>query len=373
MTEAMLVNLFLMVRVFLIGGFLLILPRIIRKGLLFGVYVGEEVAVGSAAKKLVRSWRQGCVLVMLLSLFVGYGISLAGRPVTGNLTGTAVLLCSALLLYIVVYSRARKLVSPGAPLQASKAVASLEKRNSKEAGFAKFSLAICLIAALANIAYAAISYRALPGIDFTEAHPLADKSIFIFLFFPYLNLVISLIFALLALLTAGAKHALRDGSDSHSLEAQNAFRALNVKALSWIALLSCAFLTLLSVQFIRARLTEVESLGTAGWWLAGAFFVAFFVCIAAFLIRIIKGYGQGGSFREFGSAQTPLTGSLADNEHWVLGLFYFDRNDPAMMIEKRFGFGYGLNYGNRNAMLIAVVFLALFAGLITLAVIGSLN
>jgi len=217
MTETIFVNLFLTIRVFLIGGFLLILPRIMRKGLLFGVYVGEAVAVGSAGQKLVRSWRQGCVLVMLLSLFVGYGISLAGRPVTGNLTGTAVLLCSALLLYIVVYSRARKLVSPGAPLQASKAVASLEKRNPKEAGFAKFSLAICLIAALANMAYAAISYRALPGINFTEAHPLADKSIFIFLFFPYLNLVISLIFALLALLTAGAKHALRDGSDSHSL------------------------------------------------------------------------------------------------------------------------------------------------------------
>ena len=369
MTETMFVNLFFTIRVFLIGGFLLILPRIIRKGLLFGVYVGEEVAVGSAGQKLVRSWRQGCVLVMLLSLSVGYGISLAGRPVTGNLTGTAVLLCSALLLYIVVYSRARKLVSPDAPLQASKAVASLEKRNPKEAGFAKFSLAICLIAALANIAYAAISYRALPGINFTEAHALADKSIFIFLFFPYLNLVISPIFALLALLTAGAKHALRDGSDSHSLEAQNAFRALNVKALSWIALLSCAFLTLLSVQFIRARLAEVESLGAAVWWLAGALFV----CIAAFLIRIIKGYGQGGSFREHGSEQTRLTGSLADNEHWVLGLFYFDRNDPALMIEKRFGFGYGLNYGNRNAMLIAVVFLALFAGLITLAILGFAN
>jgi len=217
MTEAMFVNMFLTIRVFLIGGFLLILPHIIRKGLLFGVYVGEEVAAGSSGRELIRSWRLGCVFVMVLSLFVGYGISLAGRPVTGNLTGTAVLLCSALLLYIVVYSRARKLVSPGAPLQASKAVASLEKRNPKEAGFAKFSLAFCLIAALANMAYAAISYRALPGINFTEAHPLADKSIFIFLFFPYLNLVISLIFALLALLTAGAKHALRDGSDSHSL------------------------------------------------------------------------------------------------------------------------------------------------------------
>lgn len=369
MTEAMFVILFLTVRVIIVGGFLLFLPRIIRKGLLFGVYVGEDVAAGSAGQKLVRSWRQGCVLVMLLSLSVGYGISLAGRPVTGNLTGTAVLLCSALLLYIVVYSRARKLVSADATLQASKAVASLEQRNPKEAGFAKLSLAICLIAALANIAYAAISYRALPGIDFAEAHALVDKSIFIFLFFPYLNLVVSPLFALLALLTAGAKRSLRDGSDSHSLEAQNAFRTMNVKALSWIALLSCAFLTLLSVQFIRVRLAEVESLGTAVWWLAGALFM----CIAAFLIRIIKGYGQGGSLREFGSAQTPLSGSLADNEHWVLGLFYFDRNDPAMMIEKRFGFGYGLNYGNRNAMLFAVVFLALFAGLITLAILGFAN
>ncbi len=366
MTEAMFVNLFLTLRVLIVGGLLLILPRIIRKGLLFGVYVGEEVAVGSAGQRLVRSWRQGCVFVMALSLAIGYGISMAGRPVTGNLTGTAVLLCSALVLYLYIYSKARKLVSPNATLQASKAVASLEKRNPKEAGFAKFSLAICLIAALANIVYAAISYRALPGLNFTEANALVDKSIFVFLFFPYLNLVISPLFARLALLTAGAKHALRDGSDSHSLEAQNAFRALNVKALSWIALLSCAFLTMLSVQFIRARLAEIESFGAAVWWLAGALFV----CIAAFLIWIIKGYGQGGSFREHGSAQTPLTGSLADNEHWVLGLFYFDRNDPAMMVEKRFGFGYGLNYGNRNAMLVAVLFLALFAGLITLAILG---
>ena len=369
MSETMFVNLALTLRVLLVGGFLLILPRIIRKGLLFGVYVGEEVAVGSAGQRLVRSWRQGCVLVMALSLAIGYGISLAGRPVTGNLTGTAVLLCSALVLYIVVYSKARKLISPHATLQASKAVASLEKRDPKEAGFAKLTLTICLIAALANIAYAAISYRALPGLHFTEANALVDKSIVVFLFFPYLNLVIGPLFALLALLTAGAKRALRDGSDSRSLEAQNAFRALNAKALSWIALLSCAFLTLLSVQFIRARLTAVESLGAAVWWLAGALFV----CIAAFLIRIIQGYGQGGSLRELGSAQTPLTGSLADNEHWVLGLFYFDRDDPAMMIEKRFGFGYGFNYGNRNAMLFAVAFLALFAGLITLAILGFTN
>ncbi len=31
---------------------------------------------------------------------------------------------------------------------------------------------------------------------------------------------------------------------------------------------------------------------------------------------------------ERGSADAPLTNGLADNEHWVWGLFFFDRNDP---------------------------------------------
>lgn len=366
MTETMFVNLFLTIRVLLVGGILLVLPHIIRKGLLFGVYVGEEVAAGSSGRELLRRWRRGCLLVMVLSLFVGYGISLTGRHVTGNLTGTAVLLFSALLLYLHVHSRARRLVSPQAALQARKTVASLEKRDPREADFAKLTLVICLVAGLANIAYAAISYRAMPGLSFDEPNALVGKSIIAFLFFPTLNLVVSPLFALLALLTSGAKRALRDGPDSRSLEAQNAFRAVNTTAISCIALLICAFLTLLSVQIIRVRLEVIESLGSGVWWVAGA--VA--VCGAGFVIWIIKGYGQGGSLREFGSAKTPLTGGLADNQHWLLGLFYFDRDDPAMMIEKRFGFGYGLNYGNRNAMLFVVVVLALFAGLIAIAILG---
>lgn len=55
MTETVVVELFLTLRVFLVGGILLILPRITRKGLLFGVYVGEEVVEGEAALGIRRS------------------------------------------------------------------------------------------------------------------------------------------------------------------------------------------------------------------------------------------------------------------------------------------------------------------------------
>ena len=41
-----------------------------------------------------------------MSLVVGLGISLAGGPVAGNLTGTAILLLGGLGLYLRLYSTA---------------------------------------------------------------------------------------------------------------------------------------------------------------------------------------------------------------------------------------------------------------------------
>ena len=80
MTEAVVVNLFLTARVILVGGILIALPSITRKGLLFGAYVGETLADRDAAQQLRHSWYIGCVILMVMSLLVGYGISLAGRP-----------------------------------------------------------------------------------------------------------------------------------------------------------------------------------------------------------------------------------------------------------------------------------------------------
>ena len=31
---------------------------------------------------------------------------------------------------------------------------------------------------------------------------------------------------------------------------------------------------------------------------------------------------------------------------WKLGMFYVNRQDPALLVEKRFGIGYTFNFGN---------------------------
>ncbi len=68
-------------------------------------------------------------------------------------------------------------------------------------------------------------------------------------------------------------------------------------------------------------------------------------------------WGQGGSrlaaekgARE-GLPDAPL-GDRTDDRCWKLGLFYVNRSDPALLVEKRFGVGYTVNFGNRWSWLI---------------------
>jgi uncharacterized membrane protein len=371
MNESTVVNLFLTLRVFLVGGLLFILPHIMRKGLMFGVYIGEGTANGDAARHLLHSWRQGCVLAMVLALGVGLGISAAGWPVAGNLTGTAVLLLAALVLYLHVYAEARKLVPPEAARQAQKTVVSLDVDRSRGDTFARATLATCLTTSLLVITYAAASYRVMPDLvpALSGTGPVSEKVFVDYVYFPALALVVSSLFALLALFTAGAKHSLRDGTGSYSAEAQDAFQLFSTRLLCWIALLFCAFLALISVQVVRAGLSQASSIGPEVWWAAGILLI--FMLIS--LIWILRKYGQGGSFREYGSAETPLTGALADNDHWLWGLFYFNRDDSSMMVEKKFGVGYTLNYAKPSAILFTVTYLVLTIGLAVLGLVRALT
>jgi hypothetical protein len=362
MGEAAVVNLALMLRVLLVGGIFLILPHITRKGLLFGVYVGEGYADRAAARRLLGDWHRGFVILMVVSLLVGFGISLAGRPVAGNLTGTAILLLGGLGLYLRFHSTARGLALPVTEEQAKKATAPLVGGEPKGAGLAKLALGLCLLTSLAAFVYAVVSYEGL----------WSDRSFVAVMFAPSLNLILSPSLALLALLTANAKRSVRGGSGGRSVEAQDAFRAAIANACSWLALLICAFMTILSVQILRIRISGTSSLGGGFWLMVGVMAGVVIVFSLFNLIRILKRYGQGGALIERASVDAPLTDGLADNVHWVWGLFYVDRDDPSIMVEKRFGIGYTFNYGNRTAILIVATFLVLFLSLIALGLFGTL-
>jgi uncharacterized membrane protein len=373
--EAAVAYLALLLRVGVVGGLLLVLPRIARKGLLFGVHVGEERAKADDAHRLRRDWNRGCVAVMVAALAVGLTIGVAvGDAVVGNLIGTGVLLLLALALYIKVHSRARAMIPPGAAQQAEMAAAPLNAKATRAEATARLTLVVCVLTALVTATYSMIAVAEMPdrvpalSDAFTGRGELVDKSIVAVMFFPALNLIASPFYALLALLTATAKRSVRVGSRDTSVDAQDSFQSAATTVTSGLALFTCALLTLVSVQIVRFEQSKIESLGVGIWWLAGALIIF----MASGLIRIMKRYGQGGALIEASSAASPLTGGLADEARWRGGLFYVNRDDPSIMIEKRFGIGYTFNYGNKTAVLIVATFLTLLVSLITVGLIELL-
>ncbi len=78
-----------------------------------------------------------------------------------------------------------------------------------------------------------------------------------------------------------------------------------------------------------------------------------FALLLAVLLLLVR-TGQGGT-RLPTPAQSPAdtetqaapVGDGTRDDCWKWGLFYVNRNDPALFVEKRFGVGYTLNFGNR--------------------------
>jgi uncharacterized membrane protein len=98
-----------------------------------------------------------------------------------------------------------------------------------------------------------------------------------------------------------------------------------------------------------------------------AFALAFTVVIVVVMVR----FGQGGT-RLAGSAAAASgavapVGDRTPDKYWKLGLFYINRSDPALFVEKRFGIGYTLNFGHPGVWIFLVVLLAVWVGVILFA------
>ncbi len=66
-----------------------------------------------------------------------------------------------------------------------------------------------------------------------------------------------------------------------------------------------------------------------------------------------------------------MTDGLADERHWKWGIFYVNRDDSALLVEKRFGVGYTLNFGNPWGIAIMAGILIGTFGLLAFALWGA--
>ncbi len=360
-TEMFLILMELIVTMF-VGGLFLLYPLIVRKGLLFGVYVGEKIFEGEDARAITRSWYSWMIGAIVVSLAVGIGMALALRNPVAVMAPIMIQLFAFVLLYLQAHFRARR-IAPVNLLPA--AAAPLAPVAETGAALPIIALVTGTLLGLLAVGYAWTHYPDLPATVPTHfgisGKPDAwrPKSFSTVMLLPLMSLVMGIALGGIAWLTSRAKRAIRLSDHGASLEAQLRFRSAVTRFLSGIAILTTMMLAGMSVMSIQVGLGWRQGLSPQ--------IIVMTLALLAFAIGgtlyIAIRYGQGGARLERTSRNTPLTDGLADNRNWVLGIFYVNRDDPSIFVERRFGFGYTLNFGNWKAVLLLAIFLALILGI----------
>ena len=359
-----------LVEVLLIGGIFLLYPRFARRGLLFGVYVGEQVWAGDEAGRITRGWYTGMVVWIALTVLVSAVLWSALPSVALAPLAPILLVVGFLALYLRAYFQARALAPEGPAPPAATVLTSASSANPilpfTSVGFG----VACGVAALA---YAASHYADLPPMVPTHfglsGAPDAwrPKSFSTVMLLPLMTLVIGVSLGVIAFLTSRAKRALRYPLTEVSVAAQTRFREAMTRYISAVGMMATLMLTLMAISSIRVALGLERGLSPVAMIIAGVLLVA----ALAGTIYIGLRYGQGGARLERAASRAPLTNGLADNRYWVLGMFYVNRDDPAILVEHRFGLGYTINLGNWRAVALFVLFIGLLLGITVAALISN--
>jgi uncharacterized membrane protein len=346
----------------MLGAVFLMFPRIARRGLLFGVYVGEEAAEGSEAHRLKGRWTRVMLMWLAFALVTQWVVTKWGGPLAAQTATLLVLFGGYWLEYVKSHRAARALAATTPP---PAAVAYVTPSRASRPLLAYGALVVCIGIAVLTMGYTWAHLADIPdrvAVHFNAAgrpDAYAVRSFVSVWLLPLMTLVLGTTLPLFAVLVAKAKRAVRRDDGGVSLAAQERFRAATSGWLALVALLTTALLATISVGAVRVTIGAASRLPSLVL-MAAILMMAVAIGGAAFLgLR----FGQGGARLEAGADAAPLTDGLADNRRWVLGIFYVNRDDPSFFVEHRFGLGYTINLGNWKAVAVLVAFVVLMLGL----------
>jgi len=177
----------------------------------------------------------------------------------------------------------------------------------------------------------------------------ATKSIGSVLFLPVVQLVMLLIFLFVNMIIARSKQQLDPNEPEISAEQNLIFRRRWSLFTVWLGHGMVLLFTVIQCSFIftidLVWLTTLTSILVGG------------SLIGAVLLAIST--GQGGSRIRNSSNESVDKINRDDDHYWKLGTFYFNPDDPALWLEKRFGVGWTANLARPLIWLIFIGVLAL--------------
>lgn len=184
----------------------------------------------------------------------------------------------------------------------------------------------------------------------------ADKSIRSALALPIMSLYLTLLFMFLNAMIAKAKQQISAEKPKESMQQNVVFRR------RWSAYLIGTGIGI-NLLFSFIQFTIIFSLNAQ---LVSIVTAAFVILLVGWAIVLSITTGQGGSRVKVADGINGEIIDRDDDKHWKLGMFYFNTQDPALFLEKRFGVGWTINLARPLAWIIFIVIILLAVGIPTL-------
>ncbi|MGG7056815.1 DUF1648 domain-containing protein [Clostridium tertium] len=213
---------------------------------------------------------------------------------------------------------------------------------------------VLLIIPVITVIATLIAYKNVPNpfpIHY-NAEGLADgfvnkegfKGFFYLVLFPVLIQVGMIVFlATLNKFAINSKVEINSGTLEEIKNQRKVFKRVNSILLFIIALeisLMFAFVQFCTIYSWNINLVNIIGLPT--------------ILITVIIFSIISyKIGQGGKNLKFSKEKEEIYRD--DDKNWILGNFYYNKNDPSIFVEKRIGVGWDINLGNPIGVLLMIV------------------
>jgi uncharacterized membrane protein len=345
-----------------------ILPYISRKTLTFGVSIPSAVYDDERLKKL----RKGFSIKVITA-----GLAIAALSVIPFFlmeAANAISVMTALVLVYVllifpVYLAGNKAVKKikeeeGWDIDAGQRVVADTKFSSSKHAVSALWFLLYAVIIIGTLLLGILMYDQIPDkvvmqMD-TAGNPtrLADKSFGLILFAPATQAAIAILMGFVYWMM-GRTPPVIDPDQPEVSSAQNAkFRY------GW-----SAFTVFMGIALLLVF--SVTQMWFVGWipeslvlWIPMGITGA--MIIAAIVLSIKM--GQSGNRIRIGKTADGKKINRDDDRYWKGGMFYVNKNDPALFVEKRFGVGFTINFGRPAAVL---VFLGIIAVIVLITVISN--
>jgi uncharacterized membrane protein len=344
------------------GVFSLMIPSLTRRDLLFGVTVSPNARASAAGRRIIAGYRiaVGLLTFVLLAALVAVVIAVPDAWIASP--WLAIGLITAIFIeaipYLFAYRASARLRAPAGSLSLEASSPAAELRPRQYSDYVPLFWELLPVAIIAGtVAYLASQYASAPAVIPTHfdgaGNPdrYAAKSIGSYFALVWTQLGVAALITGLSILVVRSKAA--PGL------AERRFRVAWLRALFGFKTLIVALLGFLAVMTAWAATTGK---GPSSLVIIVPLAVVGVIIVGVVVLAVRT--GQGGA--RLGPSTETATDRI-DDRYWFLGAIYHNRNDPAILVERRFGVGWTLNVANPWAivtliMLIAFVILAVLVG-----------